>query len=76
MDPQTIDFEITDVRGRQHQLGVLNVESGRWVLQTCIDGRVFTHGCRNWQAVERTIRRLHARRTAIRTRIDQELREV
>ena len=57
----TINFEITDVRGRKHALRVLNVESGEWLLQTSIDGRLFTYRCRAWQAVERTIRSLRAR---------------
>jgi hypothetical protein len=61
MNPQTIDFVVTDVRGRQHALQAVNVEGGGWRLQACIDGRVFTHRCRDWQAVERTIQRLRAR---------------
>jgi hypothetical protein len=61
MNPQAIDFVVTDVRGRQHALQAVNVEGGGWRLQACIDGRVFTHRCRDWQAVERTIQRLRAR---------------
>ena len=61
MNANTINFEITDVRGRKHELRALNVEGGEWLLQMCIDGRVFTHRCRDWQAVERTIRSLRAR---------------
>jgi hypothetical protein len=61
VNTNTINFEITDVRGRKHVLRALNVEGGEWLLQTCIDGRVFTHRCRDWQGVERTIRSLRAR---------------
>jgi hypothetical protein len=56
-----MNFEITDVRGRKHALRAVNVEGGEWRLQTCIDGREFSHRCRDWQAVERTLRWLRAR---------------
>jgi hypothetical protein len=57
----TMNFQITDVRGRKHELRAVNVDGGEWQLQTCIDGRVFTHRCSDWQGVERALRRLRAR---------------
>jgi hypothetical protein len=56
-----MDFEIVDVRGRRHVLHATNVEGRGWLLEARIDGRLFTHRCRDWQGVERTIRQLRAR---------------
>jgi hypothetical protein len=56
-----MDFEVTDVRGCAHLLRAVNVEDGEWHLKASVDGRTFTHRCKNWQVVERTLRWLRAR---------------
>ena len=61
MNPTHMDFEVTDVRGCAYLLRAVNVEDGEWHLKASVDGRTFTHRCKNWQAVERTLRWLRAR---------------
>jgi hypothetical protein len=60
-----MEFEITDVRGARHALRAVHLAGGGWLLQTDVDGRVFTHRCRDWQAVERTVQLMRARPPAV-----------
>jgi hypothetical protein len=61
VNPQAIDFEIMDVRGCQHALRAVHITGDGWLLETSIDGRLFTHKCKDWPAAERTIQCLRAR---------------
>lgn len=61
-----VDIRFTDEAGRQHVMRAIMTAADGWLVQTPIDGQLFTRRCGSWQGVEHTLLwlRRHAHETS------------